>query len=58
MLWIVIPSVKDEQVLPRALSFVVNNCSAMKGCEILLIYIDRCREHLSSGKIELLVPSK
>lgn len=58
ILWIVLPSIKDEQVLPRALSFVaVNNCSAVEGCEIVFIYISRCREHLSLGKIGLLEPS-
>lgn len=52
ILWIVFPSIKDEQVLPRALSFVaVNNSSAVKGCEIVFIYIGGCREHFSLGKL-------
>lgn len=52
ILWIVLPSIKDEQVLPRAVYFVaVNNCSAVKGCEIMFIYINGCREHFSLGKL-------
>jgi len=45
-----LPSMKDEQVLPRALSFfAVSNRSAVEGC--VLAYISRCREHIRPRKL-------
>ena len=47
-----LPSIKDEQVLPRALSFIaVNNRSAVEGCESVLTYISGCRERIRPRKL-------